>query len=631
MLTVNNNVIFNRLGRFVKSMCMKTILYFLAGAALLFSCTEKRRTKAIEIVPEELSWKNADSIKSHLQQAAIPSDTFLISDLGLQDNPQKIQAAINLVASHGGGTILLSNGLYNSGPIDMKSNVELHLQEHAILKFIPDTNLYALKYVWFSGIPCMNYAPMIYAKDANNIKISGKGTVDGFGNHPVWKNMKYKEHIEWDLLVQQASDNIPIKSRKYGIGHSLRPDLIAFYNCSKINISGVKIVNSPYWAVHPVMSNHITIQNCDISSRGYEQVGLAIESSQNILVDNINIKGNGEGLKFLSGRTEIPDNQPTAYVIVQDCSFSNINHSPITFSSTSFAGLNNIYLSDIEINNVGTAVCFYGKKGVKINNIFIKDVVAQNISSSFLYIRMLSAMKSTPILTGIYIKDCEVNNCARAFVIHGEPYNSIQHIKISDSRFVVSKVSFVKHTQKFEISNVELNDTTISVTKRVGHNAIPEIYLKSPEDEILNTVDVEYKKLPYAIKKVLNERYAFVPIKEIHRVKTSSKVIYKMNMEIEPYDEIEIVVEENGKLLSSKSKIAYSNLPEPVVQTIERHLKTNPSPFIFNNINRINYKDFTYYELIGEYDSKLFALGVSADGKIIEEKQQSLSGYFLDN
>jgi polygalacturonase len=167
---------------------------------------------------------------------------------------------------------------------------------------------------------------MIYAKGASDIKIGGEGTIDGLGYHSVWKNMKYSEHLEWNVLLKQVSNNISPKNRKYGPGHSLRPDLIAFYECTRIHISGVRIINSPYWGIHPVMSSHVTIQDCKISSNGYDQVGVAIESSQNVFVDGISIRENGEGIKFLSGRTDISNNQSSSNIIVQNCSFQNIIH-----------------------------------------------------------------------------------------------------------------------------------------------------------------------------------------------------------------------------------------------------------------------------------------------------------------
>jgi hypothetical protein len=310
-----------------------------------------------------------------------------------------------------------------------------------------------------------------------------------------------------------------------------------------------------------------------------------------------------------------------------------IVHSKIlfTFSSASFAGLNRIFISGLEINNVGTAFRFYGKKNVKTHNIFIKDIVAGNIIGSFLYFRMINVKRSFLALSGVHIKNSKVENCGRAFVLLGDASNPVQGIKISDSGFKVSKSSFLKYAKQFELNNVRINDSLITIITDVGKNEFPEIYLKSSEDEVLNKDDIQYNLLPSVIKEVLNQDYAYVPINDIDRIETSSKVIYQISLEIEAYKEVEIVVEENGELLSSKSGIDYHDLPENVFVAIKNYLGVEPDIFIFNEINQIDYKDFTYYEIIGEYNQKLFALSVAENGKIIEKKQQTIASCFLQH
>lgn len=611
---------------------MSKYLYFILGSLIVLSCTRNSGIKTKETIPSvKKSWAFADSIKSNIEQAVIPTDSYLITKMDLPDNPYKIQLAINKIADMGGGTLILSEGVYHSAAIEMKSKTAIYLEAGAVLKFIPDPELYPLKSIWFSGIPCMNYSSLIYAKGANDIKISGKGIIDGQGNDPVWSNMKYKEPIEWDLLNKQANEQVPVANRKFGTGHSLRPDLIAFYECSRLTITDLNIINSPYFCIHPVRSNHITLQNCNIRSSGYEQVGLAIESTQNMLVEGVVIKENGEGIKFLSGRIDIPDNQATSNVVVQNCSFQDIIYSPVTFSSTSYAGLHHVYLSGLKIDNTGTAFRFYGKKETKTNHIFMKDISARNITGSFLYFRTVNANTSTPILSAVSIENCTVENCGRAFLFQGTPANPIQAIYISDSRFNVSKGSFITYTEQIELNRVTINHKVISAIKSIGHNEIPEIYLKSPEDEILETDQIQYKVLPTNIKNVLHKKYPSIPITDIERIKTSSKVIYNIDLEIKPYVGVDIVVQQDGELLCSKDKIQYTDLPEQVNLAIKDYLGLNPNPFIFNKILQVNYSDFTYYEITGEYNQKLFALGISEEGKIIEKKQQRITNYFKAN
>lgn len=609
---------------------MKPFICFLYLSLAILSCQNNNSNKDNSST-SAIGWSYADSIKAEIMEAVIPTDTFYIADLVKINSPQQIQEAINIVSNNGGGTLILSNGVYNSGAIEMKSKVELFLDERAIIKFIPDLDLYPLKYTWFSGRPCINFSSMIYARNQSDIKISGKGIIDGQGNNPIWKNMKYNEKADNGLLKELNDENVKIDNRKFGKGHSLRPDLMAFYECSRINIEGVSILNTPYFSIHPVLSNHITVKNGFIKSKGYNQIGIAIESSKNIIVDSMQIEDIEEGIKMLSGSNNIPENKPSNNIVIQNSDFKNITYAPIIFSSKSNKGINRVFLSNLQFNSSEAGICIYGQQDVKINNIFINKIHAEKIQGAFLYARILRNKKSSPIVFDVKIDNIQVKECGRAFILLGNSKSPIKNISIQNSEFTVSKGAFAKYLTSFILRNTEINGKNITSTYNIGNNEIPKIYFDNPEDEILDSDDIQYSDLPVAVKDALNKNYMNVPINDIARIITSSSVIYNIDLELESFQNIEIMVQTDGEIIRAEMESNYTHLPEIVTNALEKYLKTKPLPFLFNEIKEIHYKDFTYYEIKGEYNQKLFALGISKDGKVIEEKQQNITSYFTFN
>jgi len=619
---------FNR--TFEKNNFMKTYICFLFVCLAIFSCRNNNSNLDNARTPSTaVDWSYADSIKIEIMEAVIPTDTFYIADLVKTNSPKQIQEAINIVSEKGGGTLILSNGIYNSGAIELKSKVELFLEQEAIIIFIPDQDLYPLKYTWFNGRPCMNFSSMIYARNQSDIKISGKGIIDGQGNNPVWKNMKYNEKADNGLLKELNDKKIKVANRKFGKGHSLRPDLIAFYECSRINIEGVTITNTPYFAIHPVMSNHLSIKNGLIKSKGYNQVGIAIESSQNILVDSMQIEDIEEGIKILSGSSNISNNKPSSSIVIQNSRFNNITYTPIIFSSKSNKGINRVFLSDLQFKSTEAGICIYGQQDVQLNDIFIKKIHAEKIQGAFLYARILRTKESSPIIFDVQIDSIQVKECGRAFVIIGNSKSPIQNISIQNSGFTVSKGAFAKYLTSFNLENIEINGETITNTYNIGDNEIPKIYFDNPEDEVLDSDDIQYSDLPIAVKEALNKNYTNVPVNDIDRIITSSNVIYDIDLELESFQNIEIMLQADGEIIRTELESNFARIPEKVIIALEKYLETKPLPYLFNEIKEIQYKDFTYYEIKGEYNRKLFALGISKEGKVIEEKQKSITSYFI--
>ncbi|HUX59497.1 MAG TPA: glycosyl hydrolase family 28 protein [Bacteroidales bacterium] len=615
---------------------MQKLFYVIITLVLLAGCHNSKKGNNKEIVAPEsiIGWNYADSVINDIQLPVIPADTFYVTDFGDAGNNARIQLAIDKAFENGGGTVVIPKGIYYSGPIVLKTRINLHLKEGAELKFIPKPKLFPIVFTWFNGIPCMNYSPMIYAKNASNIQISGEGIINGQGDDPVWKNMKYYEHIDLKLLEDMDHEGVDPINRKFGSDHSLRPDLIAFIECSRIRISGVKLINTPLAAVHPILCNNIDLNHININSSGFDQVGLALESSENIRIESVLIESVNDGIKILSGRVKIPENIASRNIFIQKSEFRNIIYSAITVSIANHAGANRIFISGIEVEKARSVFKIHADGNIKgvVHDIFIKNIRADNILDIFFQCILSNTSKidAKPLLLyNIHLEQIHVESCGRAFNLNGSGNNMIQNITLSDATFHTFKGSFAEDIKNLKFSNVTENTDTLDGIWNMGSIKAQEISLDDHDlEKSLDSDDIRFSDMPKPIQSLVMEKYPNVPIDNIQRIITKSNVIYDINLKPESTLDLELLIQQDGKLIQSKTEINFDELPLSIISALESYLKTPPVLFIMNKIIKNISKNLTYLELSGEFDNKLFAVAITADGNIIEAKQETINSYF---
>lgn len=615
---------------------MRCSIYFFVIPVILFGCERHKKVKDHDIVPEStISWEYADSIKNEVGFPEIPRDTFNVSDFGTEDETDCIQKAIDQAFENGGGTIIVPSGIHYSQPIVLKSRIDLHLDKGAELIFVAVPELYPLVYTWFNGIPCMNYSPMIYAQNGSNIKISGKGIIDGQGDEPVWENMKYNEEADWDLLKDLDDEDVKPSNRKFGRGHSLRPELIGLVACSKIEVSGITIRNMPFWGIHTILCRQVRIRNCTINSQGYDQIGIGLESSENVFVDSVKFRSVDDGIKILSGRVKIPDNKASRNILIQNSVFENVVYSAVTVSSQTKAGAERIFMSGLKVDSAKTAfrILANAKLKGKVHDIFIKNCQGDHILDPFLHCKIYkdSEKKNDHLLFNVYLDQITSGSCGRTFVFNGQHKNIIQNISITNSGFNSFKGSFAEYSKNLILKDVTENKKIWDGNFNIGHVRLPEIKFEKDEDDILDSDDIKYSDLPEAVKRTLSENYPLIPVDDIDRMITRSNVIYEIDLLFKRSKELELLIQSDGKILRSESDITFRELPLPVISVLESYIERPPVPFIINEIKKIIFQDLSYFEIKGEFDDKMFAVGITNEGNMIEEKQKLITSYFPTN
>ena len=199
---------------------------------------------------------------------------------------QLIQRAIDSCSLAGGGHVIISKGIYYlKGNLVLKSDVNLHLEKDAYLLFSGKADDF-LPEVWtrWEGTELYGHSPMIYAKHATNIAITGQGTIDAQGGREFasWSQIEVSDR---NRLRKMGEKLIPVTERIFGKGTILRPSCIQFMGCSRILVEGITIKNSPFWTIHPVYCDNVIVRSITIDSHYPNNDGCDPESTSNVLIE----------------------------------------------------------------------------------------------------------------------------------------------------------------------------------------------------------------------------------------------------------------------------------------------------------------------------------------------------------
>ncbi len=342
---------------------------------------------------------------------------FIITDFGAKGdgkfvNTEAINNAVSECSKQGGGRVIVPRGIWFCGPIILKSNVNLHLESGAVILFSPNFDDYELIYTSWEGFFTYRCISPIYAKDCENIAITGKGVLDGNGG--AWRPVKKfkmtermwnsivksggvvvegKETIWWptEMAMEANREIIPNPSilkdkelcQKYR--DYLRPVLLNFTRCKNILLDGPTFENSPAWALHPWLCENILIQNIYVKNPWYSQNGdgIDVDSCKYVIVKDSIFDVGDDALCVKSGKNE--DGRklatPCEYVRFENCTVYH-GHGGFVAGSEMSGGIKNIYVRNCTFIGTDTGLRFkscIGRGGV-VEDIFIDGVNMTKIS-----------------------------------------------------------------------------------------------------------------------------------------------------------------------------------------------------------------------------------------------------------
>lgn len=422
-------------------------------------------------------------ILQKVSEPVIPNKQFLITEFGaipdgITDCTSAFEKAMSKISSMGGGKIILPFGEYLTGPIHMKSNVEIHFERGAKIKFIQNPEKYLpVVLTRFEGMELYNYSPFIYAFNQQNIAITGEGILDGQSDERHWWPWKGKTEFGWQQglpeqskdvkdLLQMVKEQIPVEQRIFGIGHYLRPSFIQFYNCKNVMIDGAKIIRSPMWCIHPVLCSNLIFRNIKIESCGPNNDGINPESCDYVLIENCHFDTGDDSIAIKSGKNEDGrrTNKPSQNILIRkNIVHSEYSHGGIVIGSEMSGGVRNIVAKDNLFINLERVLRVKSNtlRGGIVENIFFINNMAINVSQEAVIIDLLYDNEEgdyPPFIQDIYVKGLKCINVQCGILVKKPEKAKVKNLVIESSHLESVKIPIVLE----DVEKVDIRESTFN-------------------------------------------------------------------------------------------------------------------------------------------------------------------------
>jgi len=441
---------------------------------------------------ETKGWEQLDEILSHIKPLTFQNKTFDIIDYGAKadgvtDCTEAFKNAIEDCSKNGGGRVIVPEGTFLTGPIHLKSNVNLHVTENAVIKFSKDESKYLpVVFTRWEGVECMNYSPLIYAYEQENIAITGKGILDGQGSNENWWSWKGNKNYGWengmpkqkegrDKLFKMAEENVPPDERIFGEGYYLRPSFIQPYKCKNILIEDITLKDSPMWFINPVLSQNISVLNVHIEGLGPNNDGCNPESCKDVLIRGCFFNTGDDCIAIKSGRNNDGRrvNVPSENLVIQNCIMKE-GHGGVVIGSEISGGVRNVFAENCEMRspNLERAIRIKTNsiRGGTIENIFVRNIEVGEVSEAVVKINFFyeegDAGKFTPVVRNINIENVTSEKSPYAVWIKAYDYSPVQNLNIENCTFKnVTNQNVIENVKNISMEDVIINEEKILQTE----------------------------------------------------------------------------------------------------------------------------------------------------------------------
>jgi polygalacturonase len=484
------------------------VVMALAVGAQKRPATQGDASKSYKRYTENLPFKMAE-----VKAPVIPDARVSLSDFGAVPTGDVLctdafAKAIDQLYKMGGGHLVVPRGVWLTGPIVLRSNIDLHLEAGAVIQFAADENLYPIINTSFEGLDTRRCQSPLSANGATNISVTGQGVIDGNGQYwrPVkrskvtdaqWKEVMARpggREMKKDYWVPSegyergekgANMNVPkaeTEEEWQAVKRFLRPVMVSLVNCKNVLLKDVIFQNSPAWNIHPLMCENIIIDNVLARNPSYAQNGdaLDLESCTNALIVNSKFDAGDDGICLKSGKNEDGRRRavPCANVVVDGCTVF-AGHGGFVVGSEMSSGVRNIYVKNCQFLGTDVGLRFKstrGRGGI-VENIFIDGVTMTDIKTYALTFNMYYGGKSvaevladgdqpqvetmpvteeTPIFRNIDIRNVICHNAGFAMEFNGLPEMPIDRITLRNIDISAHNDATFQYCKNIKKDNVRI-------------------------------------------------------------------------------------------------------------------------------------------------------------------------------
>jgi polygalacturonase len=472
------------------------ILLIIAGMVFSSRILAEKSPRDYAFLYRDLSFQ-----MSKVKQPVIPALSVNIKDYGaksggLLSNTKAIAAAIDAIVQKGGGTVVIPEGLWLTGPIALKSKVNLHAEKGALVLFTNDYDEYPLIKTWFEGESMWRALSPIFAEKAEDIAITGEGIFDGNGEYwrpanrysmpeSKWKELTARggriteDGMRWfpsesalkgsmmtkkrGLLTEQEAKEIKV---------FLRPVMVSLSSCKRVLIDGPTFQNPPAWTLHPLMSEDITLAHVKVFNEEWaaNADALDLESCRNAIIYDCLFDAGDDAITMKSGRDEEGRKRgiPTENVLVSNCVVYS-GHGGFVVGSEMSGGVRNIDVKHCAFIGTDTGLRFKstrGRGGV-VENIYISDInmihIRQDAILYDLYYMVRDKSKTavpvnegTPQFRNIFLKNIVCKGARRAVLLQGLPEMTLKNIEMENVSIEADTGIFLSHAESIKMKHVHI-------------------------------------------------------------------------------------------------------------------------------------------------------------------------------
>ena len=483
---------------------MKARLALLSILALAVSC-KGGKTDEFAALYEGLPFD-----MPRVERPSIPDRAALLSDFGgigdgVASNTNVFSAAIDALASRGGGRLIVPAGIWRTGPIELKSHIELYVDKDAVIVFDPDQAEYPIIETNFEGLDVQRCESPINATDATDIAITGGGIIDGSGEY--WREVKRRKvsDDQWQEVLKRggivsedgknwfpdegyAAARATAGSLNYPdpsldpmyIKTFLRPVMVSLRGCERVLLEDCTFQNSPCWNIHPLWCKDVIIKNITVRNPHYSANGdgIDIDGCENVILVGSSFDVGDDAICIKSGKDA--DGRRHAMtcrnLIIADCTVYH-GHGGFVVGSEMSGGVENIHVTGCRFIGTDVGLRFKSARGrggvvkdIWCDHIYMKDIVTYGVIFNLYYMGVAATEmdkdaeadvqpvdETTPEFRDFHFSDITCAGAEQAVFINGLPEMPVRNVAFRDSKFKADKGVECHYHENVTFENVTVN------------------------------------------------------------------------------------------------------------------------------------------------------------------------------
>ena len=445
-----------------------------------------------------------------VQAPRIPSRSVNLLDFGgvpdgVTLNTQAFADAIDALVQKGGGRLVVSAGIWRTGPIGLQSHIELNIDKNAIIVFDPDQDLYPIIDTNFEGLDVRRCLSPIHAEGATDIAITGGGVIDGSGE--FWREVKRRKvsDDQWKAILKRGglvsedgknwfpdegyakaratagSLNYPDPSLDENeIKTFLRPVMVSLRNCERVLLQDCTFQNSPCWNIHPLWCKDLTIKDITVRNPHYSANGdgIDIDACEGVILTGSSFDVGDDAICIKSGKDA--DGRRHARkcrnLIISDCAVYH-GHGGFVVGSEMSGGVENIVVRDCRFIGTDVGLRFKSTRGrgglvkdIWCERVYMKNIVSYGVIFNLYYAGVAASDmadgviepivdvdETTPEMRDIHFSDITCAGAKQAIFINGLPELPVSGISFANSSFTADKPAEIHFAKGITFDNVIIN------------------------------------------------------------------------------------------------------------------------------------------------------------------------------